>query len=67
MCFDCDYALIAPDVLTRRIEAVAPSAIVMWRDLDEDAFEVSIGWEDESVVTYHDLRLVAEAVDPYTL
>lgn len=67
MRFDCDYALIAPDVLVRRIEAVAPSAIVMWRDLDEDAFEVSVGWEDPDVVTYHDLRLVAEAVDPYTL
>jgi hypothetical protein len=65
MCFYADYALIAPDVLVRRIETVAPQAVVFWRDIDEDTFEVSVGWEDPDVVTYHDLRLVEDAVAPY--
>ncbi len=48
----CDYASISPDTMVDAIEYAFPGASAIWRDIDEDSFEVVVvgvsgEWMDE--------------------
>jgi hypothetical protein len=40
--YTCDYAVADPQTIVTRIEHTFPGAMVSWRDIDEDSFEVIV-------------------------
>ena len=61
----CDYASISPDTMVDAIEYAFPHASAIWRDKDEDSFEVTvIGVPGEMMDELDDVLAPYLLVDP---
>ena len=61
----CDYAAISPDTMVDAIEYAFPHASVIWKDKDEDSFEVTvIGVPGEMMDELDDVLAPYLLIDP---